>query len=316
MYDVPILITIYNREDVTLEMYKILEKIKPKYLYINADGPKLNNKLDEVRCNNARSIFLNLKWDCEVEYNFSTYNKGCKISVSEGITWFFDNVEYGIILEDDCIPNISFFSFCKILLEKYRYNEEIYHINASNFLGNIDPFYTESYSFTRHISIWGWATWKRAWDKYDLNLINLKLFNYNIFNEKSFSLYAKYHYTQAFFDAANNIHNSWCTSWIFTVYNNNGISITPKFNLVSNIGTQNLPTHDFLNDRFKDNLPTHNLNFPLTHPNYFINYKSDLINFKFYRGKSIFRLYYLLIDNTFINIFSYLKKRYKSGKFF
>jgi hypothetical protein len=316
MFDVPILINIYNREDLTLEMYKILEKIKPKHLYINADGPKLNNKHDDIRCNNTRNIFLNLNWDCEIKYNFSTYNKGCKLSVSDAITWFFDNVEYGIILEDDCIPNISFFSFCKILLEKYRYNEEIYHINGSNFLGNIDPFYTESYFFTKHISIWGWATWKRAWDKYDLNFINLNSFNYNIFNEKSFSLYAKYHYTKAFFDSANNIHNTWCTAWIYTVYYNNGISITPKFNLVSNIGTQNSPTHNFLYNRFRDNIKTVNLFFPLIHPKFSINHKIDRLNFKNYRGKNLRKLYYFIKDNNIIIITKYIINIIKNRKFY
>lgn len=316
MFDVPILITIYNREDVSSELYKILEVIQPKYLYICADGPKLNNKLDEFRCNKTRSIFLNLKWDCDVKYNFSTSNKGCKLSISEGITWFFNNIEYGIILEDDCIPNLTFFTYCKILLEKYRYNENIFHINGANFLGNINPFVTESYSFTKHISIWGWATWKRAWLKYDINLNNLDFFNKNYFNVNSFSSYAKYHYYKAFLDAANNVHNSWCTAWIYTIYSNNGISITPKFNLISNIGTQNLATHNFLKDRFRDNLLTHNLNFPLIHPNSNINYKLDLINFKFYRGKSLIRLLYLFIDNDLKDLIFYFFKRLKSGKYF
>jgi hypothetical protein len=316
MFDVPILIAIYNREDVTLEMYKILEKIKPKYLYINADGPKLNNKLDEVRCNNTRSIFLNLKWDCDIKYNFSSYNKGCKLSVSEGITWFFNDNEYGIILEDDCIPNVSFFYYCKELLELYKNDNRIFHINGTNFLGNEQLHITDSYSFTKFVSIWGWATWRRSWLKYDLKMTNFPDFSKNKLDSKSFSIYAKHHYYKSFEDIYFNNINSWSTQWIFTIYFHNGFTITPNCNLVSNIGTQNNPTHKFLLNRFRDFLNTKELTFPLIHPKFTINHKIDRLNFKNYRGKNLVKLFYFLKDNKINIVILYFVKFLKNRKFY
>jgi hypothetical protein len=316
MFEVPILITIYNRSDVTLELLKILEVIQPKYLYISADGPKIDNKLDEDLCNKTRSIFLNLNWECDIKYNFSNYNKGCKFSIIDGINWFFDNVEYGIILEDDCIPNESFFYYCKELLEKYKNNNEIFHINGSNFQGNYESFMNESYYFTKYINIWGWATWRRSWLKFDINMKNFLNFNIKNFDKKSFSKYAQYHLYKSFEDSYYNNTNNWGTQWIFAIIYYNGITITPKFNLVKNIGTHNNPTHKFLYNRFRDNIKTVNLFFPLIHPKFSINHKIDRLNFKNYRGKSLKKLYYFLKDNNIIIIYKYIINFIKNRKFY
>ena len=316
MFDVPILITIYNRVDVTFKLYKILEVIQPKYLYINADGPKVNNELDYLRCNNTRNLFLNLSWDCVIKYNFSSDNKGCKLSVSDAITWFFNENEYGIILEDDCIPNLSFFYYCKEILEKYKNDNRIFHINGTNFSSNVKSYTTDSYSFTKFVSIWGWATWRRSWLKYDINMINFPNFTKQQFDNKSFSSYAKHHYYKSFEDMYFNRSNSWCTQWIFAIYFHNGITITPNCNLVSNIGTQDNPTHKFLINRFRDFLNTKELTFPLIHPKFSINHKTDMLNFKNYRGKSFIKLFYFLIDNNIFIIIKYINNLIKNRKFY
>lgn len=316
MFNVPVLILLYNREDLSIKLYEILERIKPPILYINADGPKSNIPLDYERCEKSRNVFSFISWDCEVNYNFSTINKGCKRSVSEGIGWFFENVEYGIILEDDCIPNLSFFSYCDELLQRFRYDERVFHINGTNFLGANKSFVQESYSFTRFTSIWGWATWRRAWEKYDPDMKSFPKFNKTQFDGKSYSSYAQYHYLKSFEDVYLNNVNTWSTAWLFAIMLNNGVTLTPKFNLVTNIGTQNNPTHNFIEDRFRDNLKTFELDFPLIHPDFCINSYLDRINFKYYRGKSIRRIYFMLVDNSIIKIIEYLKKRFKSKKYF
>ena len=317
MFNVPILILLYNREDLSSKLYKTLETIRPSILFINADGPKKDNPGDFDKCQNARNVFSFISWDCEVKYNYLNSNKGCKNSVSDGISWFFKNVEYGIILEDDCIPSPSFFLFCKELLERFRFDERMFHINGTNFLGDNIPVIEESYSFTLFTSIWGWATWRRAWEKYDINMKSFPNFNKTYFDDKSYSNYAKFHYQksfeEAYFDAET---NCWANAWLFTILINKGITITPKYNLVTNVGADNNSTNYFIKNRFRDNLNSLELDFPLVHPEFSVNHFLDRINFKFYRGKSLKRLYFMLKDNSVLKIIRYLFFRLKSNKFY
>ena len=129
-FKTPILFIIFNRPDVTQKVFNEIKKIKPKKLFITADGAR--NEDEWKKCNKARNIINQIDWECEIRKNYSDKNLGCKIGVSSGIDWFFKNVEQGIILEDDCLPNQSFFWFCRELLSKYKDDKRIGSISGSN----------------------------------------------------------------------------------------------------------------------------------------------------------------------------------------
>lgn len=132
-------------------------------------GPRPNFPGEAEKCATARAIIDQVDWDCEVLTKYSEVNMGCKQRVSSGLNWVFDNVDEAIVLEDDCLPHPSLLRFCDELLEKYRNDERILMITGTNYLvdANKTPY---SYFFTRHFSVWGWATWRRAWATYDVAL--------------------------------------------------------------------------------------------------------------------------------------------------
>ena len=270
MFKIPVLFLIFNRPENTKIVFNAIKKIKPKKLYIAADGPRLNIQSDIHNCHVTRKIALNIDWDCNLRTLFRDSNLGCGRAISEAINWFFNNEEYGIILEDDCVPCKSFFHFCKELLLKYELNERIMHINGNNFnlplknLSQDDKSY--SYYFGSFAQVWGWASWKRAWNKYDFNIrswtdkrVRRKLIhtfpNLWSYLERSIS-----------FDMVQNGKiDTWDYQWQYAVLVNDGLAIVPKHNLVTNIGYGNDSTHIKVFDKNRNNLPTHNFVFPLNH---------------------------------------------------
>jgi hypothetical protein len=261
----PILFIIFNRPFETKRVFDSIRKAKPTELYIAADGPRLNNIKDIENSKLTREIIKNIDWDCNVNYLFREDNLGCKIAVSTAINWFFENVEEGIIIEDDCLPNDSFYMFCSILLEKYRLDLEVMHIGGANFQ-NHNSDLNDSYYFSRITHVWGWATWKSAWIKYDQLMIdynetNLKnIFKKNKFNRESFT-----YFLNAFKNVKENKLDTWDYQWTYTVWKENGLAIIPNVNLVSNIGFNTNSTHTLDGGETYGNLKTINLE-KILHP--------------------------------------------------
>ncbi|WP_462267053.1 nucleotide-diphospho-sugar transferase [Mucilaginibacter sp.] len=251
----PVLFLIFNRPDITQTVFNAIRKFKPAYLYVAADGPRAARPDDLQLCKAARAIIEQIDWDCNVKTLFRDENRGCGKAVSEAITWFFSYVEEGIILEDDCLPNESFFNFCECLLEKYRNKNQVMHIGGACFQDKT-ALNKNSYYFSSYIHIWGWATWKRAWSLYNYNispdsnsglLDNLK----KIFPDKAEFNFWK----RGFDDIASNTIDTWDTQWSYTVYKNNGIGITPTTNFISNIGFGANATHTLVADPKTTALP-------------------------------------------------------------
>jgi hypothetical protein len=261
----PILFIIFNRPFETKRVFDSIRKAKPKELYVAADGPRLNNIKDIENSKLTREIVKNIDWHCNVNYLFREDNLGCKVAVSNAINWFFENVEEGIIIEDDCLPNDSFYKFCSILLEKYRLDIEVMHIGGTNFQ-NHNSDSNDSYYFSRITHVWGWATWKSAWKKYDQLLIdfnetNLKnIFKKNKFNRESFTYFLK-----AFKNVKENKLDTWDYQWTYTVWKENGLAIIPNVNLVSNIGFNTNSTHTIDGGEIYGNLKTNNFE-KIVHP--------------------------------------------------
>lgn len=136
MFKTPILFIIYNRPNLTNEVFKQIKKIKPKKLYIAADGPKNCNLAELKKIKNTRLFVKKINWKCKIKYKFRKKNKGIKYAVPDAISWFFKYETRGIILEDDCKPSLTFFKFCEELLIKYRYINKIFSITGTSLIQN------------------------------------------------------------------------------------------------------------------------------------------------------------------------------------
>lgn len=166
----PVLLIIFNRAHTTQQVFDRIRQVKPKKLYVAADGPRPHVGTDAERCAETRRIVEQVDWDCEVKTLFQEQNLGCGVAPSRSISWLFEHEEYGIILEDDCIPSRSFFWFCQELLEKYKYDTRVMHISGNNYLDGWRRDSDYSYYFSDKVNSWGWATWRRAWQLYDFHL--------------------------------------------------------------------------------------------------------------------------------------------------
>jgi hypothetical protein len=232
-FNTPVLFLIFNRPDTTRKVFDIIRKIRPRQLFVSADGPHQNKTGEEEKCAESRKIIEEIDWDCELKTNYSEKNLGCRLGVSSGINWFFSNVQEGIILEDDCLPDTSY----------YRNNERIMHIGGINFQdGRIRG--SGSYYFSKLNHIWGWATWKRAWEKYD---VDISLYPQLLKENKLSSLFpepAMKQYWQRNLDlVCKKQKDTWDIQWQFAMSTNNGLAIYPNVNLISNIGFDLDATH-------------------------------------------------------------------------
>ncbi|EKE02035.1 MAG: hypothetical protein ACD_20C00434G0008 [uncultured bacterium] len=277
----PVLFLIFNRPDTTQLVFNEIKKVKPKKLYISADGPR-SDKYNEAekKCKQTREIIKQIDWNCEVHTNFSNKNLGCKIGVSSGINWFFDNEEEGIILEDDCIPDQSFFWFCQELLEYYRNDERIMMISGDNFQNGIKRG-DGSYYFSRSAHIWGWATWRRAWKYYDVNMNTFSDFlSQNQIKNVFESKVAQEFWVNIFKNIAEGKIDTWDYQWVYTVLSQNGLTILPNTNLITNIGFRDDGTHTRDKDNKLANLKSCSIR-EINHPSFVLqNVEADNYTFK------------------------------------
>lgn len=235
-FDTPILFLVFNRPDTTQMVFNKIKETKPRQLFIAADGPRLGKEGELENTILVRNICDGVDWDCEVQYLYRTTNLGCGKAVSEAISWFFENVEEGIILEDDCLPDTSFFEFCSILLHRYRNDDHILHIGGNNFQFGINRGGADYYySILGHI--WGWASWRRAWKHYEFDLATAKQVSdesYELaFNQNN--LFINY-YKDIFLQVSSSKIDTWDYQWLYTIIRMNGVAICPESNLVQNIG--------------------------------------------------------------------------------
>lgn len=266
-FNVPVLLIVFNRPDMAFKVFEQIKIIKPSKLFIFADGPRESAVKDREKCDQSREIAGEVDWDCEVKTLFKDKNLGCRVAPSSAINWFFENVEEGIILEDDCVTDSTFFRFCKETLEYYRNDKRIMTITGSNL--QFGRKFTEySYYFSRYPITWGWASWKRAWNHYDVGMklwpeIRRKGLLLNILkNRKEVS-----YWSNIFEKVYQGKIDTWDYQWLFTCWLQNGLTILPDVNLVSNIGFGSSSTHT----RAKSivaNLERKHVGFPLSHPPY------------------------------------------------
>ena len=234
----PVVFLIFNRPDLTEQVFQAIAQAKPNRLLVVADGPR--NENERVLCEQAREIIKKVDWPCEVQTNFSETNLGCKKRVSSGLDWAFSLVEEAIILEDDCLPHPDFFRFCEEMLDRYRDDERIMHITGDRFLPRDEK--EASHYFSRHIHVWGWATWKRGWKYYDIEMTQWKTQRENVLAQMSGPLEAQF-YARMFDDVASGRTDTWDIQWMLTCWVQSGLSVIPHVNLISNIGFREDATH-------------------------------------------------------------------------
>ena len=267
-FDIPILFLVFNRLDVVEKVLEEIRSIRPSKLYISCDGPRLDRVGEAEQVNMVRNYVISkIDWECKVHYRFSEKNLGCRYSVSQAISWFFENEELGIILEDDCLPDPSFFQFCKTLLLLYKDDLSIFSISGNHFHYKFSHPPCD-YFVSRYHHCWGWATWRRSWELYEQDMSSwrylrdtdwlLELGN----GSKHFA-----EYWETIFDATiNQSNDSWAYRWLFSCWANNGLSIIPTSNLVKNIGFDDRATHTKNIVRWWADLPLESVQFPLVSP--------------------------------------------------
>jgi len=282
-----ILFLIFNRPDTTKQVFEAIREYRPKQLFIAADGAR--NEKELKLCNETRDIVKNIDWDCKVETLFREENLGCRNAVSSAIDWFFENVENGIILEDDCLPNQSFFRFCEDMLDKYKSNEQIMHITGTN--KQLDKTIGDGdYYFSKMVHVWGWATWKRAWLKNNkvINHIDKNCIKDTFHDKKNIKYWIKILKL-----VKQNYINSWAYIWVYYIWLNNGLAIIPNKNLIENIGYDEDATHTKKIDKKmlinQEKQKNKKINFnEIKHPKLIERaYKADLFEQNFYKASLV-----------------------------
>lgn len=235
----PVLFIAFNRPDTSYVAFQRIREVQPSKLYVAVDGPRDNKPEEKELCQQVIEITKNVDWPCDVHYLIREKNLGCKLAVTGAISWALKNEERVIIIEDDIVAVPAFFSYAEELLEKYKYDENVAMISANQYT----PIEMEDdYLFTKYGHIWGWATWKRVWDKFDVEVPEIEsaiiegLKGFKFVNKKECKFFKKY-FGHWMVKIKNKTENAWGPQFVFFRNANNLLSVVPKVNLASNIGT-------------------------------------------------------------------------------
>ena len=294
----PVVFIIFNRPETTIKVFAEIAKARPPKLLVIADGPRANHPDDVEKCAAVRAMIDNVDWDCEVLTNYSDVNLGCKRRVSSGLDWVFDTVEEAIILEDDCLPHPTFFQFCEEMLNKYRDDKRIVMISGDNF--QFGRKRTEhSYYFSRYPHIWGWASWRRAWKNYDIDMIVWpEIRDGGFLQDLLGTKISAWYWKNRFENAYKGKIDTWDYQWTFSCWIQSALSIIPNVNLVSNIGYNMKAVHTNIKDKFAE-MEIETMKFPILHPDYVLrDSRADhFVENKMFSGKSlIIRVISILIN--------------------
>ena len=260
----PVILLVFKRPEQTARVFEVVRQVKPPQLLVVADGPRADKPGEAEKCAATRAIIEQVDWDCEVHTNFSDTNLGCKNRVSSGLTWAFEIVEEAIIIEDDCVPEPSFFRYCEELLAKYRDVPQVMSITGENTHGYQSD--NSSYYFSQYSFYWGWATWRRAWQQFDGSLQLWKGLRETNWLSNLLQNPAATEYWSDIFEQTYNGFNSWGYGWTFACFVNQGLCAVANNNLISNIGFgADAAHHTWSTDEIGD-LPVEPMEFPLQDP--------------------------------------------------
>ncbi len=266
--DTPVLLCVFNRPKQTTGAMDRLRAIRPNRLYVAADGPRPGHPTDAERCAEVRRIVSNIDWPCDVRTLFREHNVGCKRSIGGAISWFFENEERGIILEDDIIAEPSFFPYCTELLERYRDDEWIAIISGCNFTAGRTTS-DDSYLFVRNLNMWGWATWRRTWHLVDLDMSDWNDHRSAAFLRENYGApwATQQEWERHFDNTVNRRVDTWDYQVCYSLWRRGLLAVIPSVNLIDNDGAGADATHMTTEKpRFLIDSPPQPMAFPLRHP--------------------------------------------------
>jgi hypothetical protein len=265
--EVPVLLLFFNRPDHAQAVLERLRSVKPSRVYVHCDGPREGVAAEAEKVAAVRALVDTIDWECAVFTLYRDRNLGLRNGVSNALDWFFGQEEMGIVLEDDCLPDISFFPYCETLLKYYHNDPKVMHIAGSNLARSSTGGHIESYFFSKFVFVWGWASWRRAWQKMSLDLNGLESFRAKKrIAEITENSMAQAYLLDKFEVTRQKKNNSWAYAWLFSILQAGGISIVPSKNLVQNTGIGEAgATHT---GKKNDNaaIRADRLDFPLIHP--------------------------------------------------
>lgn len=262
----PVALFVYNRPDKTRQVLEQISEVKPETFLVVADGPSSEKPKDAVLCERTRDVIRdNITWECDVLWNTASENLGLKERFVTGLKWIFEREKEAIILEDDCLPSRSFFQFCMEMLKRYRHDDRIMDIGGTNYLGEWKSE-QQDYHFSLHGGIWGWATWRRAWERYDPEMElwmseETRQAVRDVIANKRQADYVEYLYDRTYHGKID----TWDYQWGFARHINSSLSVVPSVNLVTNIGFDANATNTDSNDSPMSEIPRHEINFPIEH---------------------------------------------------
>lgn len=243
--DVPILILGFNRPDFLRELLEELRELRPRRIYLAVDGPRSGTPTDQERVALSREQVNLIDWPCDVSTRFNDSNLGCGLGVSSAISWFFENEEFGIILEDDIRPDPSLFPFMAEMLTRFRDDERVFAVTGTNFVPS-DYVSTEgAYRFSRIPVVWGWGTWRRAWQKYAFDITGWHK-NWSVMDAKRAlgGTWPSYAYWSAHFALVSRGRiDTWDYQVVCAAMKSRALTVTPNVNLVTNVGFGSEATH-------------------------------------------------------------------------
>jgi hypothetical protein len=265
MASVPVVFLVFNRPELTARSFEAIRAARPGKLLLVADGPRADRAGEADLCARVRAVIDKVDWRCEVLRNYAEANMGCGRRVSSGLDWAFAQVEEAIVLEDDCLPDPSFFPYCAELLERYRGDERVMMIHGDNFQSGKRRT-PHSYYFSRLPHLWGWATWRRAWQHYDWSMTGWPQRRQTRWLKPIAGSAAMERILMGYFDdTMSGKIDSWDYQWTYCMFVRNGFSIAPCVNLIKNTGFAENATRTLnYDDRLV--LPSRAMDFPLRHP--------------------------------------------------
>jgi hypothetical protein len=295
---------IFNRPELTRTVFAEIRKARPPKLFVIADGPREDYPDDVLLCHRSRAVIDEVDWPCEVFRNYSDTNLGCGTRPATGISWVFEHVEEAIILEDDCVPQATFFRYCEELLEHYRDDRRIMMISGDNFQFGRQRT-AGSYYFSRFAHCTGWASWRRAWHHFDHDLKLLPHVNSGDWFEAVLpDRYERRYWLARFQQAAAHKREIWDYHWTFAIWSQSALTIIPEVNLITNIGYNEQGTHTKSDNDLFAMIPSYPMQFPLVHPEFMIRhhvadrFTTDIafIHSKFHALKYLVRRFLLRME--------------------
>jgi hypothetical protein len=268
--ETPVAFFFFNRPEITARVFSQITRAEPSRLFLIADGPRENRPADAEQCAAARRVVERIDWPCRVHTNFAPRNMGCMQRMASGISWVFDQVDEAIILEDDCLPDPTFFRFCEDLLRRYRDEPRVMQIGGFNIpLDRRTRAF--SYYFSRFGTNWGWATWRRAWSHYDVDVkewptVRDTPWLLDIVKHPSIAAT----WTRRLDLAHRRELGTWDYQWLFACWRQRGLSVQPTVSMISNLGYGGDATHTIssCHDPRAD-VRAAPMPFPLRHPEMF-----------------------------------------------